>query len=191
MRFPGDRNWTNLADKIDLSWRKPAEEVFDRFTESYPGSFVERKKVALVWHYRSALAIADMAAAAQRELEDVMAPYEVEVMPGKANLEVRPAMLNKGVIARWLSHGRLQADGLAAAAAEPTVPPDFVMCCGDDHTDEDMFRALRSSDTLQADRVFTVTVGAPSKQTLASWHLADPEEVVTTLGILTDSDLGA
>lgn len=49
--------------------------------------------------------------------------HEVEVMTGKANLEVRPKFVNKGEIARKL-------------VETSEVPPGLVFCAGDDTTDE-------------------------------------------------------
>jgi trehalose 6-phosphate synthase/phosphatase len=53
--------------------------------------------------------------------------YDVEVMTGKANLEVRPRFVNKGEIAK-----RLVLD----YGDQPGEPPEFVLCLGDDFTDE-------------------------------------------------------
>lgn len=47
----------------------------------------------------------------------------------------------------------------------------------------DMFRSLRQSK-LPEDHVYSVTVGASSKQTLASWHLLEPSDVISTLSLL-------
>ena len=46
-----------------------------------------------------------------------------------------------------------------------------------------MFRSLRSSK-LPKDHVFAVTVGASAKQTLASWHLVEPPDVITVIAML-------
>ncbi|KGY14917.1 hypothetical protein PABG_12193 [Paracoccidioides brasiliensis Pb03] len=46
-----------------------------------------------------------------------------------------------------------------------------------------MFRALISSN-LPRERVFSVTVGASSKQTLATWHLLEPADVISTIALL-------
>lgn len=57
-----------------------------------------------------------------------------------------------------------------------------------------MFRALRASK-LNPDHVFSVTVGASSKQTLASYHLLEPTDVIATISLLNGSatagDVGA
>lgn len=46
-----------------------------------------------------------------------------------------------------------------------------------------MFRSLRQSQ-LPDDHVFSVTVGASSKQTLASWHLLEPADVISVISLL-------
>lgn len=71
-------------------------------------------------------------------------------------------------------------------------PPEFILCLGDDFTDEDMFRALNGSG-LPADHVFTVTVGASSKMTLAKWHLLEPSDVISAVALLTgdETDMSA
>ena len=55
--------------------------------------------------------------------------FDVEVMPGKANLEVRPKFVNKGEIAKRLVEEYGHEKGQA---------PEFVLCLGDDFTDEGM-----------------------------------------------------
>lgn len=112
--------------------------------------------------------------------------WDVEVMTGKANLEVRPTFINKGEIVKRL---------VASYGTEKGQAPEFLLCLGDDFTDEDMFRALNGSG-LPDEHVFTVTVGASSKMTLAHWHLLEPSDVISSIGLLTgkatmDADLGS
>jgi trehalose 6-phosphate synthase/phosphatase len=104
--------------------------------------------------------------------------WDVEVMPGKMNLEVRPTFINKGEIAK-----RLVLD----YGNEVGEPPEFTMCLGDDFTDEDMFRALNGSH-LDPSHVFTITVGASSKMTLAHWHLLEPADVISSVALLNGGD---
>ena len=124
IRPPHAKNWKNLTEDTDMSWQVPVMEVFQHFTERTQGSWIERKHVALVWHFRRV--DPDLGACKAQEckrmLEETVAQkWEIEVMNGKANLEVRPRWINKGVIAR-----RLVEDS----------QPDFVFCAGDDFTDE-------------------------------------------------------
>ena len=157
------------------------------------GSFIERKRCALTWHYR----LADpeqgkhMSQECQRELESTVGrTWDVDVMTGKANLEVRPTFINKGEISKRLV--RQYNEETAPAKVE------FVLCLGDDFTDEDMFRALNglsgpaeTAREIEPEHCFTVTVGASTKVTLARWHLLEPEDVIECVALLAGVAGGA
>jgi len=49
-----------------------------------------------------------------------------------------------------------------------------------------MFRSLKQSK-LPPDHIFSVTIGASSKQTLANWHLLEPADVISVISLLSDS----
>lgn len=126
-----------------------------------------------------------------KELEGGVArKWDVEVMPGKANIEVRPTFINKGEIAKRL----VATYHNPQAQATPDDPNpgrvEFALCIGDDFTDEDMFRSLNgaSGPVLNADHVFTVTVGPSTKVTVAKWHLLEPEDVIECVALLADAD---
>ncbi|KAF2853666.1 glycosyltransferase family 20 protein [Plenodomus tracheiphilus IPT5] len=177
MRNPRSDVWENLTDKTDMSWQQEVLDIFQHYTDCTQGAIIERKKIALTWHYRRADPEygAFQARECQKHLERTVAKkYDVEVMTGKANLEVRPKFVNKGEIAKRL---------VLEYGNGPGEPPEFVLCLGDDFTDEDMFRSLRQS-ALPSDHVFSVTVGASSKQTLASWHLVEPSDVISVISLL-------
>lgn len=106
------------------------------------GSFVERKKIALTWHYRQSDPEygAFQARECQKQLERTVAKkYDVEVMTGKANLEVRPRFVNKGEIAKRL---------VLEYGDQPGDAPEFVLCLGDDFTDEGMFTTRYISEAV-------------------------------------------
>jgi trehalose 6-phosphate synthase/phosphatase len=122
-----------------------------------------------------------MARECQKELEQTVGKkWDVEVMTGKANLEVRPTFINKGEIVKRLiaNYGGDLANGEGLGQL-----PEFLICLGDDFTDEDMFRALNGSG-LPEETVFTVTVGASSRMTLAHWHLPEPYDVIESMAML-------
>jgi trehalose 6-phosphate synthase/phosphatase len=198
LRYPGQSEWKNLAETIDMGWQEIAAEVFQKFTEKTAGSFIERKNVALTWHYRRAeLGLGDhMASLCLKEMQEALKGSPVEVMEGKANLEVRPKALNKGEIVRQLVVGMRKDNGEGA---------QFIFCAGDDRTDEDMFRSLNEleaasnsdegGDAGRLANVFSVTVGPSSKITEAQWHLLEPSDVVDSaglcVGIVDPKDVGA
>ncbi|KAI9696637.1 MAG: threalose-6-phosphate phosphatase [Bogoriella megaspora] len=184
MRKPGREDWEDLTKEIDMGWRERVLEVFQEWTERTQGSFIERKKIALTWHYRRADPEygAYQARECQKYLNREVAKFwPVEVMAGKANLEVRPKLVNKGEIAKRLVQEMISGEGGTERGS-----PDFLLCAGDDNTDEDMFRSL-SLSRLPSEHIWTVTVGASSKQTLANWHLLEPADVVSVINLLNGS----
>lgn len=129
IREPYHSNWVTLTEKLDLAWQEKVLEIFGKYTASGShGTHIERKRIALTWHFRRADSrwSASAARACLLELQEKVEPfYEVDILKGKMNLEVRPRFVNKGEIARRL-----------VESYQPDEPPDFVLCIGDDHTDE-------------------------------------------------------
>lgn len=130
IRQPRSDDWENLAESTNMGWQKEVVEVFQHYTERTQGSFIERKRVALTWHYRRADPEygAFQARECRKTLEETVAKrWDVEVMAGKANLEVRPTFVNKGFIATRLVN---------EYGTQPGKAPEFILCLGDDFTDE-------------------------------------------------------
>ncbi|KAK2616615.1 hypothetical protein QQS21_000438 [Conoideocrella luteorostrata] len=189
MRNPGSEEWINLAEEFDMGWQAEVMQIFQKYTDRVSGSFIERKRCALTWHYR----LADpeqglhMARECHKELEaTVGSKWDVEVMPGKANVEVRPTFINKGEIAKRLIATYHNPGGEPSELNPNPGRIEFALCMGDDFTDEDMFRSLNGAtgEVLHPDHVFTVTVGASTKVTLAKWHLLEPEDVIECVALL-------
>lgn len=204
MKDIGSKEWVNLAASFDMSWQEKVDDIFKYYTEKTPGSNIERKKVALTWHYRRA--DPDLgnfqAEKCMKELNDTVAKeYDVEVMAGKANIEVRPKFVNKGEIVKRLvlhPHGAKQEKHPTGHCTKD-IPieelPDFMLCLGDDLTDEDMFNSLneinkkwkgdnRPTNKFGSYGVYPVAVGPASKKTVAIAHLNEPRQVLETLGLL-------
>jgi trehalose 6-phosphate synthase/phosphatase len=103
--------------------------VMERYAERTPGAHIEEKNFALVWHYRNVppeLAYARNASL-KHELNGLLAGSEVSVFSGNKIIEVKPRAIRKSTIVTEI----LDSDY-----------PDFILCAGDDYTDEDMFEAL-------------------------------------------------
>ncbi|GME61336.1 Trehalose-phosphate synthase subunit [Neofusicoccum parvum] len=173
VRRPKSDSWDDLTATMDKSWQSTVMQLFQDYTQSTPGSFTERKKVAITWHWRQT----DPKEGARKADEcfnhlkaTVAKEHEVEIIEGKANVEVRLRSVNKGEITKSL------------VAEYGDSLPEFILCSGDD----DMFDALRRS-VVPKHHVFSVLVGPSSKQTLASWHLPDPTDVVSCLELLNTS----
>lgn len=94
----------------------------------------------------------------QKELDQTVGKkWDVAVIKGKANLDVRPTFINKGESFKWF---------ITSYDSKIGGTPDFLIFAGDDTTDEDKFRALNGFGLLE-DHIFTIIVGVSSIRILA------------------------
>ena len=128
-----------VSNALAHEWKKDIRPVLDNLVERTPGSFVEEKEYSLAWHYR--LTDKDLGQKRVREFRDVLlyltANLDLQVLEGNKVVEIKNAGVNKGkAMVNWLNGEEW----------------DFIMAIGDDHTDEDTFRALPES-------AYTIKVG--------------------------------
>lgn len=110
------------------------------YVKRVQGSAIEHKGSAITWNYRE-VGAAQLAKEMAQELTLFLDPeqpdgllrgYPVTVSAGKGYVEVRRMDINKGIaVRRVLDDMRRQYD---------TV--DFILCIGDDRSDEDMFETI-------------------------------------------------
>ncbi|HEX6643777.1 MAG TPA: bifunctional alpha,alpha-trehalose-phosphate synthase (UDP-forming)/trehalose-phosphatase [Gemmatimonadales bacterium] len=128
-RAPGSAQWKQQA----LSNGTPFEQlssIMNRYTESTPGTMVERKTAGVAWHYRMADAALGELKAEQlaAEMDSLAEEHDLDVLRGDKVIEVRPSGIHKGVI--------------VAETVKSLHPDSLIVAMGDDRTDEDLFRAL-------------------------------------------------
>jgi trehalose 6-phosphate synthase/phosphatase len=103
------------------------------------------------------------------QLESVMIGEAIEFVSGHQYVEVKPKGLSKGATVKKLLDD---------------IKPDFVLCLGDDKSDEEMFRTF--SETSQDNMaVFACTVGQKPSQ--ANYYVNDNKAVVALLSQLTEA----
>ncbi|KAJ0095756.1 hypothetical protein Patl1_15582 [Pistacia atlantica] len=172
LRLSRDEEWETCIPVADCSWKQVAEPVMKLYTETTDGSTIEDKETALVWCYEDA--DPDFGSCQAKELldhlESVLANEPVTVKSGQNLVEVKPQGVNKGLVAKRL----------LSTMQERAMSPDFVLCIGDDRSDEDMFEVIISSmagpSIAPKAEVFACTVGRkPSK---AKYYLDDTVEIV-------------
>ncbi|XP_073296572.1 probable alpha,alpha-trehalose-phosphate synthase [UDP-forming] 11 [Primulina huaijiensis] len=167
--------WESCGLAVDLDWRKIVLPVMEHYTEATDGSWIEIKESALVWHHQEA--DPDFGSWQAKELldhlESVLANDPVVVKRGQQIVEVKPQGVSKGMVVKNAIE-TMQIKG---------QPADFVLCIGDDRSDEDMFEAIASSVANRvlpaAAEVFACTVG--QKPSMAKYYLDDTFEVIKML----------
>ena len=134
LRTPGSTGWRDLTAQVDMSWQEEVFRVFQRYTNTTPGSRIEKKRAGMVWHFRRASPdyATFQAAECKKDLQSRFGPSSpLEFIDGKSVLEARLKIANKGQMAQKLVNRSWAASGR---------PPDFVLCFGDDVTDEGIQR---------------------------------------------------
>jgi trehalose 6-phosphate synthase/phosphatase len=157
-----NEEWKSLPLLTD-KWKQEVKTVLDTYTDRTPGSFVEEKSYSLVWHYRKVeKGLGELRAnEITNHLRMVIADKGLQMMEGNKVIEFKNIEVNKGKAAiNWLYNNN----------------PDFILALGDDHTDEDIFKALPED-------AFTIKVG--SNISAARYYLRDYREVRELLKTLT------
>ncbi|KAK1554580.1 hypothetical protein Q3G72_014251 [Acer saccharum] len=182
LRWSKTSEWETSPLGADLEWKSIVEPIMRLYTEATDGSNIEVKESALVWHHQDA--DPDFGSCQAKELldhlENVVANEPAVVKRGQGIVEVKPQGVSKGLVAEKVL-SRMVNDKMA---------PDFVMCVGDDRSDEDMFESISSTvsgpSLPAAPEIFACTVGRkPSK---AKYYLDDVADVVKLLqGLSTAS----
>ena len=143
-------------------WKDQIRPILQLFVTRCAGSFIEEKRNTMVWHYRNTHP--DLGFLRSRELMNnllqLTANSSLQVIDGNKVLEVRLTGFDKGITA------------LKLIKAEE---PDFILCMGDDTTDEDMFKVLK-------DKAYTIKIGLGT--TAAAYNIRSQQSVLPLLSKL-------
>jgi trehalose 6-phosphate synthase/phosphatase len=158
-RSPEAGTWEAPARTLGPAWDEHVRPFLEHYVDRTPGSFIETKEYALVWHY----GLADpefgewLANELTSSLEALLAETELTAARGHRSVEVRPVWINKGeVVGRFTE----------------SCQPDLCLAIGSDRDDEDLFAALPADS-------WTVRVGGGASR--ARFRLAGPLTVERVL----------
>ena len=147
------------AVSIPDQWKNEIRPIMQMFVSRCVGSFIEEKTNTLAWHYRTTHP--DLGFTRSRELinnlSQLLQNTMLQVVDGNKVVEVRMSGFDKGIMAL-----KIVSD----------LQPDFVLCMGDDTTDEDMFKAL-------SDRAYNIKVSNGS--TAAQYTVFSQQKVLQLL----------
>src|SRR6201985_3161806 len=130
------------------------------------GSFVEEKTNTIAWHYRNTQG--GLGFSRSRELLNTLSQLiqntTLKVSDGNKVVEVRIAGFDKGATALRIVN---------------EMDPDFVLCMGDDTTDEDMFKALDGE---------AYTIKDKNGASAAQYTILSQQQVLPTLNSITHAE---
>jgi len=124
----------------DADWKEVVFELMKMYAKRVQGSIIEYKGAAISWNYREVgaqLVAKEMALELMRFLDPdepggLMRGYPVTVSAGKGYVEVGRSDINKGISVKRV----------IAEIQKQIGNPDFILCIGDDRSDEHMFEAV-------------------------------------------------
>jgi trehalose 6-phosphate synthase/phosphatase len=153
-----DSDWEQQSTLLP-EWKEQIRPILQLFTTRCAGSFVEEKRNTLTWHYRNTNS--DLGFVRSRELlnslQQLAVNTSLQIIDGNKVLEIRMTGIDKGITAtKLINH----------------FHPDFILCIGDDTTDEDMFRTLEH-------KAVTIKVGTAASS--AKYNLPSQQEVLPFL----------
>jgi len=156
--------WQQMVSVSDL-WKDEIRRMMQLFVLRCAGSFIEEKTNTIAWHYRNTQT--GLGFSRSRELLNTLSQLTqnttLQVIDGNKVIEVRIAGFDKGATA-------LRIIG--------EMDPDFVLCMGDDTTDEDMFKALDGE-------AYTIKVNTGA--TAAQYTVLSQQQVLPLLNIITET----
>jgi trehalose 6-phosphate synthase/phosphatase len=146
---------------VPNEWKDQIRPIMQLFVDRCAGSFIEEKNSTLAWHYRNTQQ--ELGFSRSRELRNsllqLITNTPLQVIDGNKVLEVRMIGVDKGATAMNLIN---------------YLNPDFILCIGDDTTDEDMFRSLR-------EKGYTIKIGRGN--TAAQYTIMSQREVYPFLSL--------
>ncbi len=158
------QEWAIKGD-ANNQWKKDVMPIMEAFTDRTPGTFIEEKTKSLVWHYRKT--DPELASERAMELKTVLSSLisdNLSIMDMDKALEVVNHQISKGTAVSELISNKKY---------------DFILCLGDDVTDENMFTSLPS-------HAITVKVG--KKNTAAKYFIEDVAHVKKLLSTLAEEN---
>lgn len=149
-----NEKWHSLP-LLNDQWKGEIRSILETYTDRTPGTFIEEKSFSLVWHYRKTESGLGELRANEiiNNLRVLAADKGLQIMPGNKVIEFRNMEVNKGKAAlNWIHE----------------TAYDFILAMGDDHTDEDIFKAMPNN-------AITIKVGSEISE--AKFYLKDHLEV--------------
>jgi trehalose 6-phosphate synthase/phosphatase len=159
------QSWKHRKD-LNNEWKHEIRHVMDIYSGRTPGASVEEKSYSLAWHYRRVeeglgkLRAQELMA----DVKHFVSDQGLQLLQGDKVLEVKSMAVNKGKAARrWLDKTEY----------------DFIIAIGDDHTDEDTFKAMPED---------AITIKVGKKVSAATYFLNSHVEVRQLLKELVTGD---
>jgi trehalose 6-phosphate synthase/phosphatase len=168
----GNEHWKKIIKNYDNAWIKNCSDIISPYLERCEGSVLDVKESSIVWQYTDCDQELgkQFASALTSELENIILKYNLKILNGKGYIEIIARGVDKGYFVGYkIKEYIRKKNGF-----------DFILCIGDDTSDEKMFDYLiKKKDEIKKYckqvKIYGVTVGKkPSK---AKFYVEKPKNV--------------
>ena len=157
----GMDKWKKIIKKYDNEWIKSCSDIISPYLERCEGSFLDVKESSIVWQYTDCDQELgkQFVSALTSELDNIVDKYNLKIVNGKGFMEIIAVGVNKGYFVGYKIKEYIKKKRNL----------DFILCIGDDTSDEKMFHYLKTKkDEIKKYcknvKFYSITVGKkPSK----------------------------
>ena len=168
----GEEKWKKIIKDYDNTWIKNCSDIISPYLERCEGSSLDVKESSIVWQYTDCDQELgkQFASAMTSELENIIRKYCLKIVNGKGYLEIIGKNIHKGYFVGYKIKEYIKNRNSL----------DFILCIGDDTSDEKMFNyLLKKKEEIRKyckkAKIYGITVGKkPSK---AKFYLEKPKNV--------------
>ncbi|CAK4772382.1 hypothetical protein LEN26_005484 [Aphanomyces euteiches] len=160
----------------DFAWKTQVTNIIKTYVARTNGSFVTVNETSVTFDYHNCdLEYGEMQAAELYEqLSQLLKKEKTTIERGKGFVEVHRFGVNKAIAVSMI----------LSFCKEKVATPDFILCVGDDESDEQAFRTIRAfADAEKTPVVLTCTVGR--KPSAAQYYLDSVSEVLSLIEALS------
>ena len=180
---PGEQIYTLISMK-DWSWKQSAYTIIKQFESKTEGSRTKLRDSSISWNFANSDQYSGYIQASDLSIHlsylFANSPH-LEVVTGKDYVEIKPKDLNKGyfisfILKKYISEGK---------------KPDYIFACGDDVSDEEMFKYLnfvnKQINRRMEENIRIITSTLDKKPSTAQYYVPVPDELLNLLDSLTSS----
>ena len=167
----------------DWSWKQNAYSIIKQFELKTEGSRTKVRDSSISWNFGNSDQYSGYIQASDLSIQlsylFANSPH-LEVVTGKDYVEIKPKNVNKGyfisfILKHYINKGK---------------KPDYIFACGDDVSDEEMFKYLNFINkqvNRREENIKIITSTLDKKPSTAQYYVPVPDELLTLLDSLTSS----
>ena len=164
-------------------WLDSAYSIMKQFQLKTEGSRIEVKDSSICWNFGNSYQYSgnNQASDLTIQLSNLFSnSAHLEVVNGKDYVEIKPKNLNKGYFISFILKNFVNSG----------KKPDYLFACGDDVSDEEMFKYLNfvnKQNNRKDENIKIITSTLYKKPSAAQYYCPAPEELLNLLDSLTSS----